>query len=44
MDKEKIMELIEEAIKEIPTPPPGREAAMVKTKLDEAKLWLREVK
>jgi hypothetical protein len=34
MDKEKIMELIEKAIKEIPTPPPGREAALVKTKLE----------
>ena len=29
-------------IQDIPIPPQGREMALVKTNLDQAKLWLRE--
>jgi hypothetical protein len=29
-------------IQDIPIPPPGREIALMKTNLDQAKLWLKE--
>lgn len=40
LDKLLLLSKIEEALKEIPTPPQGRNIAIVNTKLQEAKLWL----
>lgn len=43
MTKQEKIELgtkIQEARESIPVPPPGREIALVKTKLDEAYMWL----
>ena len=42
MDKKNLLKAINEIINEIPTPPPGRKIALVKTKLEEAKLWLQD--
>jgi hypothetical protein len=39
-EKEELLEKIILLHNEIPTPPPGRNMAVVSTKLDEAKLWL----
>jgi hypothetical protein len=33
---------IKSLINEIPVPPPGRKIALVKTKLEEAALWLQD--
>lgn len=41
-EREELLNLILESISKIPQPPPGREMALVKTKLQEAKLWLQE--
>ncbi len=41
-DKKDLLLKIISLIESIPIPPPGREMALVKTKLEEAKLWLQE--
>ena len=42
MYKPDLLKEIKKLIDEIPIPPPGRKIALVKTKLEEAKLWLED--
>ena len=42
MDKKILLKAINQIINEIPTSPPGRKIALVKTKLEEARLWLED--
>jgi len=43
-DKNIFLKDLQKLIATIPVPPAGRELALVKTKLDEARLWAQEIK